>query len=136
MIKKVLLILSVVGLLASTGSAQILKNTWIVNPQVSGFNLGSTHTQETGNEAFDLGLKVEAGNFIANNLAFLVGLGGDFSWNKEYNDNSIDLMASIRYYTLTDVWNNITAGMLDRSYGEVASMAMERWRRAARTAGR
>ena len=46
------------------------------------------------------------------------------------------LHLSIRYYTLTDVWNNITAGMLDRSYGEVASMAMERWRRAARTAGR
>ncbi|AHF13522.1 hypothetical protein BARVI_00200 [Barnesiella viscericola DSM 18177] len=110
MIKKVLLILSVVGLLSSTGSAQILKNTWIVNPQVSGFNLGSTHTQETGNEAFDLGLKVEAGNFIANNLAFLVGLGGDFSWNKEYNDNSIDLMASIRYYTLTTLFIGVNTG--------------------------
>ena len=46
------------------------------------------------------------------------------------------LHLSIRYYTLTDVWNNTTAGMLDRSYGEVASMAIERWRRAARTAGR
>lgn len=46
------------------------------------------------------------------------------------------LHLSIRYYTLTDVWNNATAGMLDRSYGEVASMAMERWRRAARTATR
>ena len=110
MIKKVLLILSVVGLLSSTGSAQILKNTWIVNPQVSGFNLGSTHTQETGNEAFDLGMKVEVGNFIANNLAFLVGLGGDFSWNKEYNDNSIDLMASIRYYTLTTLFIGVNTG--------------------------
>lgn len=46
------------------------------------------------------------------------------------------LHLSIRYYTLTDVWNNTTAGMLDRSYGEVASMAIERWRRAALTAGR
>ena len=46
------------------------------------------------------------------------------------------LHLSIRHYTLTDVWNNATAGMLDRSYGEVASMAIERWRRAARTAGR
>lgn len=46
------------------------------------------------------------------------------------------LHLSIRYYTLADVWNNATAGMLDRSYGEVASMAMERWRRAARTVTR
>lgn len=38
---------------------------------------------------------------------------------------------SIRTYTMTDVWNNVTAGMLDRSNGEVARMAMNRWRRAA-----
>lgn len=41
------------------------------------------------------------------------------------------LYLSIRYYTLNDVWNNVTAGMLDRSNGEVARMAMFRWRRAA-----
>ena len=41
------------------------------------------------------------------------------------------LYLSIRYYTLNDVWNNVTAGMLDRSNGEVARLAMNRWRRAA-----
>lgn len=41
------------------------------------------------------------------------------------------LYLSIRYYTLTDVWNNVTAGMLDRNNGEAARMAMSRWRRAA-----
>ena len=41
---------------------------------------------------------------------------------------------SLRYYTLNDVWNNITAGMIDRSNGEVARLAMSRWRRAAATA--
>lgn len=41
------------------------------------------------------------------------------------------LYLSIRYYTLTDVWNNVTAGMLDRSNGDVARMAMSRWHRAA-----
>jgi sulfur transfer complex TusBCD TusB component (DsrH family) len=46
------------------------------------------------------------------------------------------LHLSIRYYTLADVWNNITAGMLDRSYGEVASMALDRWKRAAGSASR
>lgn len=40
------------------------------------------------------------------------------------------LYLSIRYYTLNDVWNNVTAGMLDRDNGEVARLAMNRWRRA------
>ena len=41
------------------------------------------------------------------------------------------LYLSIRYYTLNDVWNNVTAGMIDRSNGEVAQLALNRWRRAA-----
>ncbi len=41
------------------------------------------------------------------------------------------LYLSIRYYNMTDVWNNVTAGMLDRDNADAARMAMERWRRAA-----
>ena len=41
------------------------------------------------------------------------------------------LYLSIRYYTLNDVWNNVTAGMIDRSNGEVAQLALSRWQRAA-----
>lgn len=41
------------------------------------------------------------------------------------------LYLSIRYYTLNDVWNNVTAGMLDRNNGEVARTALSRWHRAA-----
>ncbi|EIY66526.1 hypothetical protein INE74_02162 [Bacteroides ovatus CL03T12C18] len=41
------------------------------------------------------------------------------------------LYLSIRYYTLNDVWNNVTAGMIDRNNGEVARLALSRWRRAA-----
>lgn len=44
------------------------------------------------------------------------------------------LYLSIRFYTMTDVWNNITAGMLDRTNAEVAHEAYRRWRRAARVA--
>ena len=44
------------------------------------------------------------------------------------------LYLSIRFYTMTDVWNNITAGMLDRTNAEVAHEAYGRWRRAARVA--
>lgn len=41
------------------------------------------------------------------------------------------LYLSIRTYTMTDVWNNATAGMLDRNNGEIAQIAMRRWHRAA-----
>ena len=41
------------------------------------------------------------------------------------------LYLSIRYYPLNDMWNNVTAGMLDRDNGEVARMALSHWRRAA-----
>ena len=41
------------------------------------------------------------------------------------------LYLSIRYYTFNDVWNHVTAGMLDRSNGEAARIALTRWRRAA-----
>ena len=43
------------------------------------------------------------------------------------------LYLSIRYYTMADVWNSVTTGMIDRSSGEVANAALDRWRRAART---
>ena len=46
------------------------------------------------------------------------------------------LYLSIRYYTLNDVWNNVTAGMLDRDNGEVARLAMTRWRTLWIPAGR
>lgn len=44
------------------------------------------------------------------------------------------LYLSIRFYTMTDVWNNVTAGMIDRTNAEVAHEAYSRWRRAARVA--
>lgn len=44
------------------------------------------------------------------------------------------LYLSIRYYTFNDVWNNATAGMIDRNNADVASQALGRWRRAARVA--
>lgn len=41
------------------------------------------------------------------------------------------LYLSIRYYTLNDVWNNVTAGMLDRDHGDAARIALAHWKRAA-----
>lgn len=42
------------------------------------------------------------------------------------------LYRSIRYYTMTDVWNRATAGIIDHSYGELADQSFRRWRRAAK----
>lgn len=42
------------------------------------------------------------------------------------------LCLCIRYYTLADVWNNATAGLVDRGTGEVANIALDRWKRSAR----
>lgn len=42
------------------------------------------------------------------------------------------LYLSIKYYTMTDVWNHVTAGMIDRSYGEIANQAHSRWLRRAK----
>lgn len=41
------------------------------------------------------------------------------------------LYLSIRYYTLNDMWNNVTVGMLDRDNSEAARMALSHWRRTA-----
>ena len=42
------------------------------------------------------------------------------------------LYLSIRYYTMTDVWQRASAGIIDHSYAELASQSMSRWRRAAK----
>lgn len=42
------------------------------------------------------------------------------------------LYLSVRYYTLTDVWRNATAGMIDRSQADIAGQAFDRWRRCGR----
>ena len=48
-----------------------------------------------------------------------------------FNKKLTRLCLSIRYYTMTDVWNSVTAGMLDRSNAEVAQESLRRWRRCA-----
>lgn len=42
------------------------------------------------------------------------------------------LQLSIKYYTMTDVWNSVTAGMIERTNGEIALQAHSRWVRCAR----
>ena len=49
----------------------------------------------------------------------------------QFNKKLSRLCLSIRYYTMTDVWNNATAGMLDRDNATIPSQAFGRWRRCA-----
>ena len=41
------------------------------------------------------------------------------------------LYMSIRYYRISDVWNNATEGMVNRTNGDIALQALKRWRRIA-----
>ena len=49
-----------------------------------------------------------------------------------FNHKLSQLTLSLRYYTMIDVWNNATEGLIDRSYGDIADQAHSRWIRAAR----
>ena len=49
---------------------------------------------------------------------------------KDFNYKLRKLALSISYYTLTDVWNKATAGMIERDHGEIARAAYKRWVRA------
>ena len=44
------------------------------------------------------------------------------------------LAISIAYHNFTDVWNQYTAGMLDKSHADIAHDAYDRWRRASTVA--
>jgi hypothetical protein len=49
---------------------------------------------------------------------------------QDFNRKLRKLALSISYYTLTDVWNKATAGMIERDHGEIAREAYKRWVRA------
>lgn len=49
-----------------------------------------------------------------------------------FNKKLSQLTLSIRYYTMNDVWNSATAGMIDRDYADLAQESYGRWRRCAR----
>ena len=50
----------------------------------------------------------------------------------QFNKRLSQLSISIRYYTMADVWNRATAGMIDRNTAEIAGQALDRWHRCAR----
>ena len=53
-----------------------------------------------------------------------------------FNKKLRQLYLSIRYYTLSDVWDTYTAGTWSGDNGHIAQAAYTRWRRAAKVASR
>ena len=51
-----------------------------------------------------------------------------------FNRKLRSLALSIAFYNLMDVWNKVTAGMLDIDRGRIANHAFDRWRRAQKAA--
>ena len=47
------------------------------------------------------------------------------------NNKLRSLAVSIAYHNLTDVWNQATAGMIDKTHAQIAEEAYDRWRRAS-----
>ena len=51
---------------------------------------------------------------------------------KAFNHKLSLLSLSLRYYTFSDVWCNMTEGIIDRDYGDIARQAQSRWMRASK----
>lgn len=49
-----------------------------------------------------------------------------------FNHKLSQLALSLRYYTMMDVWYDLSAGIIDVSNGDIARQARDRWKRAAR----
>lgn len=49
---------------------------------------------------------------------------------QDFNRKLRQLALSIAYYNLTDVWNRVTTGLVERNHGEIARQAYKRWVRA------
>ena len=52
---------------------------------------------------------------------------------QDFNRKLRQLALSISYYNMTDVWNRVTTGLVDRNHGEIARQAYKRWVKAQTT---
>ena len=49
-----------------------------------------------------------------------------------FNNKLKELIWSVAYYNMTDVWNKATAGMMLKDRGQIAREALERWKRVSK----
>ena len=48
----------------------------------------------------------------------------------ELNAKLRQIAISISFYNLKDVWNKATQGMVEKTHGQIAKDALDRWKRA------
>lgn len=96
--KKYLFFLICLFCFIATTYSQTEKGYWVFNPQFTAFDLSGTENSLGKNDRFRLGVGVKTGNFIADNLAFIVGAGFQIDKQDNYKSNSLDLSTGLRYY--------------------------------------
>lgn len=77
---------------------QTQKKCWVINPQISAFDLSTTKNSFDKDDKFSLALDFDGGTFIADNLALLVGAGFQVEKQGDYEDSRLNLGVGLRYY--------------------------------------
>lgn len=98
MVKKTALSLAFLFTLILGMQAQTEAGRWMFNPQLTAFDLSGTENSLGTGDRFKLGVNFKGGSFIAENLAFLVGVGFQIDKQDNYKDNRLDLNTGLRYY--------------------------------------
>lgn len=81
--------------------AQTNKGDWVINPEITGFGLSSTENSDNSKRRFNLGIDLNGGKFIADNLAFMIGAGFEIDKQSNLKNNRLDLSAGLRYYVFS-----------------------------------
>lgn len=104
-----------VGLVATIPMSNIYLET--ASEFINTFNMLSQAVSKGGREQMLNG---------AERTELLWNLSGQL---QELNQKFKELALSIAFYNLMDVWNTATRGFIDRTHGEIAAQALDRWQR-------
>lgn len=103
MVKKIFLSICILLSAVARSQAQTEAGCWTFNPQLSAFSLTGSENSLGDDDRFKLGVNFKGGNFIAENLAFLVGVGFQIDKQDHYKDHRLNLSTGLRYYLFSHV---------------------------------
>lgn len=116
-----------------------IRKTVAANPQGIGASVAMNNIYvETAAELIRTYRLLKVSVALGSNVNMLTGAERtELLWNlndalDQLNRKLRRLAMSIAFYNLGDVWNNATAGMVERSHAQVAADAIDRWKRAQR----
>ncbi len=88
--KKGLILTFLISLVTLTANAQFEKDKWFINSSITGLGLSYS-----GTEKARFGFDAEAGSFMADNIALLINIGGDYG---KHITNNTHVGVGGRYY--------------------------------------